>query len=1579
MATEAEVKIQDSSDDDTVSGIYYDAISTTSALDLTDDSTEPDSPSHEEPVTVTNFFEASVETVKEHEEDIDSENLVELKITDEDLEEALKELDSTEPEQSNIVKQSDYTNETEQSNIVKQSDYTNKTEQSNIVKEQVYANENEHLNIVKQPVYANETEQSDLVKQQSNSRPLSLTDSKLLNEQSNVVEQPIYTNETEQSNLVQQKSDLVSSVKLSFGQVGVKGQTSKVSVKELSKKFKVEDDTGGTYCLAKPVKLDTDQYCLAKPVTEDPDGEGYIKANKVNKSLVRKPAKYKYDPPWNNEFPMVMVPGKVDQDEQKISQKKTKLVQREEQNEVFTEVKPDFVTSGELGRSGKYNHLFEGSVSEEPAMSNLYGIYTSPPEEETDQPQEEGVRTSSKAKTTQKDIQDAQRVPALPILISSGVYSNAYEGNITSSMRSSATIRSQENPYEDVHSRASEDVGWNSSEFESSGSDTDFENAPGPEDAIFDKPLPPTPKELAKLTPEKVKKKEESASSSGRISQILPVKVNLEKHPPPCLPPAPESMENHQMKRRFAIQSLIDSEKSFIDTLRRLSEEYKEPLLTTYGLQGSIVDVILSKAEQILDIHKMFQIELADKVKNWDKEEEIGTCFIGFFSREMVIELYSGYVNNFSSAMEELKSLQNTKPALANFLTEKAMKSPDRLPLFGLLVKPVQRFPQFITMMQDLLKYTPHQHHDRSSLQTALTDLENVAHKLNESKRLAEQKLQAKKVMKELNIKNLRPTLRLLRQDDLDQICETGNNRTKVRRLFLTDAYLICTTVTTREQDGRPVDRIRSKWALPISELELKDNAISPEMSCSVKSNGGILSIHTRKESIYQESDPLNLQTDLDDMVYDYNILSQISSLVSTLKCAHDNLSEETCCEVISDLQRKIQVKNQQLQIINSCTVVVEHTNATNNKKERHTFQTISPELKQEWSTDFLLSKLALDPINNPSWTSLSLGEDVTMQPALFMKHLPVDMPRYFTKMKCAVPVYLASHGSSDIGIQHLWVVMTTDLRTQVALVSVQNTRPSLVESFQACSEEVVAVETVPGYAVKESGDAFMEDTVWMSTVKKEVLIFSVFNEQGLRDQTKLNRVPKKKFHCHGIGQQIHYTIERVFIGTDEGVLVIYDRDQEGVWNFESPNVVQLASSPINSIITLDEEVWVACGPHIYIIPVEESCYLNQVEMACKDGGDISHMVRSGVGLWISHKGSSSIHLYHIETQKQIQEINVAQSVYVLVQANTDQSLGQESSCVISSLMVSKGFLWVGTSSGILLTFPLPRLKDGVPIISGRPFVSYHGHNGPVQFLIPIYCGTVNLWHKAKGLDYNSTVDLRRQVNLESDKKPLADLKHYESKRHSGSDLEKTVSQISLEGDYIKMTHKPTPPEKPLKSSKTGDKTLGEVDKENRLSRSADDITKLLPSKTAEVSCQRGKTLKYPTKLASRQNVMKTLDPSMGTGDDDVNEVYRDLMRNESMTSPVKPVVEKQTRSSMRKPSFNSFKLGSSKNRSTKHASVRVSTDEPKLRALDTLSKRGCNSVMIVMGGDGYIDWRKKSNSAFKNLEAALIIWLYKF
>ena len=67
-------------------------------------------------------------------------------------------------------------------------------------------------------------------------------------------------------------------------------------------------------------------------------------------------------------------------------------------------------------------------------------------------------------------------------------------------------------------------------------------------------------------------------------------------------------------------------------------------------------------------------------------------------------------------------------------------------------------------------------------------------------------------------------------------------------------------------------------------------------------------------------------------MIHDYTVLGKISSLVGTLKSSYQNLPEEMFDEIMSDIQRKIQVKNQQLQILNSCTIVVEHTNALNNR-----------------------------------------------------------------------------------------------------------------------------------------------------------------------------------------------------------------------------------------------------------------------------------------------------------------------------------------------------------------------------------------------------------------------------------------------------------------------------------------------------------------------------------------------------------------------------------------------------------------------------------------------------------------------
>lgn len=114
--------------------------------------------------------------------------------------------------------------------------------------------------------------------------------------------------------------------------------------------------------------------------------------------------------------------------------------------------------------------------------------------------------------------------------------------------------------------------------------------------------------------------------------------------------------------------------------------------------------------------------------------------------------------------------------------------------------------------------------------------------------------------------------------------------------------------------------------------------------------------------------------------------------------------------------------------------------------------------------------------------------------------------------------------------------------------------------------------------------------------------------------------------------------------------------------------------------------------------------------------GPISHMACSGVGLWIATHESGTVCLYHLESLQHLQDVSIAPSVYRTVRDSFRLQKGVHVTC----LMAHKGWLWIGTNLGVVLTIPLPRL-EGVPIIStGNANVSYHGFMGPVSFLMPL-------------------------------------------------------------------------------------------------------------------------------------------------------------------------------------------------------------------------------------------------------------------
>lgn len=140
-----------------------------------------------------------------------------------------------------------------------------------------------------------------------------------------------------------------------------------------------------------------------------------------------------------------------------------------------------------------------------------------------------------------------------------------------------------------------------------------------------------------------------------------------------------------------------------------------------------------------------------------------------------------------------------------------------------------------------------------------------------------------------------------------------------------------------------------------------------------------------------------------------------------------------------------------------------------------------------------------------------------------------------------------------------------------------------------------------------------------------------------------------------------------------------------------------------------EDMLWAASGGQVFIICVETHAVENQLEAHQDEGMVVSHMAVAGVGIWVAFTSGSTLRLFHTETLQHLQDINIATPVHHLLPGHQRLS--------VTSLLVCYGLLMVGTSLGVVVALPVPRLQ-GIPKVTGRGMVSYHAHNGPVKFLV---------------------------------------------------------------------------------------------------------------------------------------------------------------------------------------------------------------------------------------------------------------------
>ncbi|XP_032876564.1 rho guanine nucleotide exchange factor 10 isoform X2 [Amblyraja radiata] len=813
------------------------------------------------------------------------------------------------------------------------------------------------------------------------------------------------------------------------------------------------------------------------------------------------------------------------------------------------------------------------------------------------------------------------------------------------------------------------------------------------------------------------------------------------KHPEPVMTPMPEGLTQQQVIRRYILSSIIESEKNYMDALKRILEQYKKPLseMDPKLLSERKLKMVFYRIKEILQCHSLFQIALASRVTEWDSVEMIGDVFVASFSKSMVLDAYSEYVNNFSTAMGILKKVCATKPAFLEFLKNCHESSSDRITFYGLVMKPIQRFPQFILLLQDMLRNTPRGHPDRLPLQMALTELETLAEKLNEQKREADQRCEMKQIAKAMNERYLNKLLRsgnryLIRSDDMMETVynEKGEMvKTKERRLFMLNDVLMCATVSSRPQHDSsgmvsPGLRYLLKWSVPLRQVEVVEFGNSEDLaekSRFIPSHSGEkILISTKPSKLYMG--PCQLYQDLQNLMHDLSVVGQITQLVGTLKGNYQNLNVTVSQDWTAGLQKLIYKKEEEIRAADRCRIQLQLPG----KPDKYgnpsfftaVFNTFTPANKLSWMSSLQMAKLALAEENQLGWyCAEDDGKEIKHQKRpLLIRYMPVTMSKLQEfKVECAVhnpECCNASDAPNSFSMEHgyLWIGSCTNQMGQITIVALHNSNPKVIECFNVESR-ILAMAYVPCEDRPKDAKVFPNSEAATSKATESPTI-CLGMEEGSISVYKSNQASKKVRLQHFSAPDkstvvsLVYRFHCLYAGLVNGNIAIFTKAEDGSWNADSPKVLRLSDLPVKTILVMEDTIWTASGGLVFIISTQTHTVEQQFEAHQEEGMVISHMAVAGVGVWIAFSSGSALRLFHTETLEHLQDINIATPIHNMIP-------GQQRTTV-TGLLVCHGLLLVGTNLGIIVALPVARLQ-GIPKVTGRGMVSYHAHCGPVRFL----------------------------------------------------------------------------------------------------------------------------------------------------------------------------------------------------------------------------------------------------------------------
>ncbi|XP_048453711.1 rho guanine nucleotide exchange factor 17-like isoform X1 [Rhincodon typus] len=497
--------------------------------------------------------------------------------------------------------------------------------------------------------------------------------------------------------------------------------------------------------------------------------------------------------------------------------------------------------------------------------------------------------------------------------------------------------------------------------------------------------------------------------------------------------------------RKHVMMTLLDAEQSYVESLRTLIQGYMRPLKQPENsciCDLALVDDMFFQIPEILEHHEKFLEQAHQCVQNWHEKQKVGDLMIETFSKDVLANSYSAYIDNFLNAKEAVRLAKDAKPAFIKFLEQSMRENKEKQALSDLMIKPVQRIPRYELLIKDLLKHTPDDHPDHPCLLAAQRYIKLLAERINKGKKNAEEAEKEARILQEIEShiegmmdvriheELLVPHRKFLRQEMVTEVKSVSSK--KERSLFLFTDLLICTTLKRKTGSlrrssmslytaGSVIDtasKYKFLWKLPLEDLDI------------VKGTS-------------QATNRENIQKTLNRLEEDFSILSQISTLAETLSISHQSLDD-----VIKDLMASVNRELSEKQSLAVSTMFpltkVELTATTAEGTETFIFEFSSIEARAGFEQVFEETKKKL-ALNKDHWDPE------------FLKAIPIMKTRSGMQFSCASP----SHGGPD-NTHEVWVCNSDGYVGQVCLLSIKPV-PTVEACIAVCSARIICIASVPG------------------------------------------------------------------------------------------------------------------------------------------------------------------------------------------------------------------------------------------------------------------------------------------------------------------------------------------------------------------------------------------------------------------------------------------------------------------------------------------------------------------------------------